>query len=81
MIPQIKKNYSKEARLFAKKYDNIYDNFNVLLAKIDLISQLNIDDSSQLNYALYLYIEGLKNHLKGVELQLKREILEGTLKI
>ena len=81
MIAQIKKQYNKEARLQAKKYDNIYDSFNDLVSKLDLVSMLKIDDIESINYGLYLYIEELKNHLKGIELQLKTEILAGTLKI
>jgi len=38
MIAQIKKQYNKEARLQAKKYDNIYDSFNDLVYKLRLIS-------------------------------------------
>jgi len=81
MIAEIKKQYNKEARLIAKKNDNIYDSFDELISKLDLVSMLKIDDIDSINYGLYLYVEELKNHLKGIELQLKTEILAGSLKV
>jgi len=81
MIAEIQKQYTKEAVLNAEKYDNIYDSFDDLIAKLDLVSTLKIDDIESINYGLYLYIESLKNHVKGLEFQLKREIIEGTLKV
>ena len=81
MIAEIQKQYTKEAVLNAEKYDNIYDSFDDLIAKLDLVSMLKIDDIESINYGLYLYIESLKSHVKGLEFQLKREIIEGTLEV
>jgi len=81
MISEIKKQYTKEQRLKANKYDNIYDVIDELISKVELFSYLRNSDNDDLNYGIYMYVEDVKDHIKGLELQLKREILEGTLKI
>jgi len=78
-MKNINKDYSKEAIFNSKKQDNIYDLFDDIFAKMELISLINLDGNELANYGLFLYIEDIKEHLKGLELQLKREILNETL--
>jgi len=81
MIAEIAENYTEKQRLLAKKYDNIYDVFDEIISKIDLFSAIKYEDNSSLNYGIYLYVEDVKDHIKALEFQLKREILEQTLKV
>lgn len=81
MISEIKKHYTKKQLLKAKEHENIYDVFDELISKIEVISYINNDENKDLNFGVYLYIEDIKDHVKGLEFQLKREILEGTLKV
>ena len=81
MITKIKEKYTKKQLLKAEEYVNIYDVFNDLISKVEVISSILHEDNSMLNYGIYLYIEDIKDHIKGLEFQLKREILEGTLKV
>ena len=46
-----------------------------------MISYIKNDDNESLNFGVFMYVEDIKDHLKGLEFQLKREILEGTLKV
>ena len=81
MIAEIEKEYSKQALLNAEKHDNIYDVFNDLISKVEVFSAINFDDNIDLNLGIYMYVEEIKDHIKGLELQSKREIAEGTLKV
>ncbi|MCK5535646.1 MAG: hypothetical protein KAI79_02405 [Bacteroidales bacterium] len=81
MIAEITKQYSKQALLNAEKHNNIYDCFDDLISKIEVISFIEHEGQRDLNHGIYMYIEDIKEHVKGLELQLKREILEGTLKV
>ena len=81
MIAEIEKQYTKEALIKAEKHDNIYNVFDDLMAKIEVFSFIDTDGSSLLKTGLYLYAEDLKDTLQGLEFQLKRDILEGTLKV
>ncbi len=81
MIAEIEKQYTKQALLNAEKYDNIYDSFDDLIAKIEVISSINHDDNDTLKYGIFMYADDIKEHIKGLEFQLKREILAGTLKV
>jgi len=81
MIAEIKKQYTKKQRLKAKEHSNIYDVFDELISKIEVFSSINHEDNSDLNFGIYMYVEDIKDHIKGLEYQLKREILKGKLKI
>jgi len=81
MLTQIKKKYTKKQRLLAKEHNNIYDVFDELLAKIEVFSSINHEDNESLNYGVFMYVEDIKDHVKALELQLKREILQGTLEV
>jgi len=81
MITEITKEYTKQARLNSKINNNIYDSFDELLAKIEVFSGLVHEDNSDLNFGIFLYSRDVKEWIKGIELQLKREILAGTLKV
>ena len=81
MIAEIKKQYTKKALLKAEEHENIYDVFDELVSKIEVFSSINHEDNSDLNFGIYMYVEDIKDHVKGLEFQLKREILEGTLKV
>jgi len=81
MIAEIKKQYTKKQLLKAKEHDNIYDVFDELISKIEVISYINNGENNDLNFGIYMYVEDIKDHIKGLEYQLKREILDGTLKL
>jgi len=81
MIAEIKKKYTKKQRLMAKEDLNIYDVFNELISKIEVFSAINHDDNDDLNFGIFMYVEDIKDCVKGLELRLKIEILEGTLKV
>ncbi len=81
MIAEITEKYSKQAQLNSKINNNIYDSFNDLISKIEVLSSIIHEDNKTLNYGVYMYAEDIKEYINGLELQLKREILEGTLKI
>lgn len=81
MITKIREKYTKKQLLKAEEYVNIYDVFNDLISKVEVISSILHEDNPTLNYGIYLYIDDIKDHIKGLEFQLKREILEGTLKV
>ena len=81
MIAEIEKQYTNQALLNSEKHENIYDVFDDLIAKIEVIFSIHHEDNSTLNYGVYMYSEDLKEHVKGLEYQLKREIIEGTLKV
>ena len=81
MIAEIQNNYTKQALLNAEKHDNIYDSFDELISKIEVISAITHEGNSDLNNGIYMYVEHIKDHIKGLEYQLKREIIEGTLKV
>jgi len=78
-VKNIEKNYSDDAIFYSKKHEYIYDLFDDILAKIELVSLLDLDGTSLSKTGLFLYVEDIKDHLKGLELQLKREIKEETL--
>ncbi len=81
MIAEIQENYTKQALLNSEKHENIYDVFDDLLSKVELFSSLNYDENKDMQHCIYMYVEDLKDHIKGLEYQLKREIIEGTLKV
>ena len=85
MIAEITKKYTKQARLNSKINskinDNIYDSFNDLISKIEVFSYIEQEGAGDLNHGIFLYVEDVKQYVKGIELQLKREILEETLKV
>ena len=81
MIAKIKKNYTKKQRLLAKEHNNIYDVFDELISRIEVLSSIVHEDNNDLNYGIFMYVEDIKDHIKGLELQLKREILEGSLEV
>ncbi len=81
MIAEITKKYTKQARLNSKMNDNIYDSFNDLISKIEVFSFIEHEGLTDLNHGVYMYTEELKQYVKGIELQLKREILAKTLKV
>jgi len=81
MIAKIKKSYTKKQRLLAKEHSNIYDVFDELISRIEVFSSIVHDDNESLNYGVFMYVEDIKDHIKGLELQLKREILEGSLEV
>jgi len=78
-MKNVNKNYSNEAILNSKKHQNIYDLFDEISAKICLISSLKLDGGSLSDEGLFFYVEDIKDNIKGLELQLKRQIIEETL--
>jgi hypothetical protein len=81
MIAEITQKYTKQARLNSEINDNIYDSFNDLISKIEVSSSIKQEGLTDLNHGIFMYVEDLKHYIRGMELQLKREILEGTLKV
>jgi len=68
MITQREKEEFKKAELVAETYNNIDDMFVDMRSKIELYSNLSLDNS-ELSYSLSMYSDDLKVLLKAIELK------------
>lgn len=79
MLSQIKESYTEDVLLLAKKNQNILDDFDEISSKIELFSALDFDENEPLKYAIYMYSEWVKEHLKSIEYKLKIAKIKGNL--
>jgi hypothetical protein len=71
--------YTQNVLQKADSYDNVQDSFNELLARLDLLSMLNIDDNPQHGFSIYLYVEDIKEHIQSLEYEFKRARQSGAV--